>query len=402
VTDAQADSALAGLRVLDLATFLAAPFCATLLADFGAEVIKVELPGEGDSLRALGRRKGHSSLYWAQEARNKLAITCNLRVPEGQEIVRGLVKHCDILLENFRPGTLERWGLGYEELRAINPGLIMARISAYGQTGPLSPRPGFGRIALAFAGLSYITGEPDGPPLTPGSPTIADYVAGLFAAFGVLAAKQYRDRTGEGQVVDVALYESVFRILEDAAITYDAFGVVRERMGRAMHSAVPHSHYPTADGKWVAIACTNDRMWQRLARAMGRPELGTDPRYATMERRVAERATVDGWVEAWTRSLPLKQLLSILDAEEVPAGPIYSIADIFEDRHYRERGTITEVHDPDLGTVRMPGVLPRLSRTPGRIRHLGRPLGADTDRVLRELLGYDEATIADLRTRGVI
>ncbi|HEY8477718.1 MAG TPA: CoA transferase [Chloroflexota bacterium] len=393
---------LAGLRVVDLATFLAAPFCATLLGEFGAEVVKVELPGGGDSLRQLGRRLGHSSLWWAQEGRNKRSITCDLRKPEGQEIVRRLVAVSDVLVENFRPGTLERWNLGYEELAKINPGLIMARISAYGQTGPLSPKPGFGRVAHAFSGLTYLAGYPDRPPVIPGTPSIADYLSGAFAAFGVLAAKIHRDRTGEGQVVDVALYESVFRILEDVAVVYDKFGLVRERQGPDHENSVPHNHYPTRDGKWIAIACTNDRMFQRLMKAMGREDLAEDPAYATMERRLERRAEIDRLVAEWTASMPQAEVLAVLDEAEVPSGPIYSIADIFQDAHYRARESIVEVPDPELGSLRMPAVVPRLSKTPGVVRHLGPRLGEHTEEVLRELLGYSAEEVARLRDAGVV
>lgn len=393
---------LAGLRVIDLSTFLAGPFCAALLGDFGAEVIKVELPGSGDSLRRLGRRAGHSSLWWRQESRNKKSITCDLRRAEGQEIIRRLVAVSDVLVENFQPGTLERWNLGYEQLSRVNRGLIMARISAYGQTGPLASKPGFGRIAHAFSGLTYLAGYPDRPPVLPGTPSIADYLSGALAAFGVLVAKAYRDRTGEGQVVDTALYESVFRILEDVAVVYDKFGLVRERQGPDHENSVPHNHYPTRDGKWIAIACTNDRMFQRLARAMGRPELGDDPRYATVDERLRRRHEVDAMVAAWTASLDQAAALAILDREEVPAGPIYNIADIFRDEHYRARQAIIEVPDPELGSLRMPGVVPRLVRTPGRVRHAGPRLGEHTEEVLCGLLGYSPQEVARLREIGAV
>jgi crotonobetainyl-CoA:carnitine CoA-transferase CaiB-like acyl-CoA transferase len=393
---------LAGLRVIELSTFLAGPFCAALLGDFGAEVLKVELPGSGDPLRRLGRRRGHSSLWWRQEGRNKKSLTCDLRRPEGQELLRRLVAVSDVLVENFQPGTLERWGLGYDALARINRGLIMARISAYGQTGPLAPKPGFGRIAHAFSGLTYLTGYPDRPPVLPGTPSIADYLSGALAAFGVLVALGHRQRTGEGQVVDVALYESVFRILEDVAVVYDQFGLVRQRQGPDHENSVPHNHYPTRDGKWIAIACTNDRMFQRLVRAMGRPELGDDPRYATVDARLQRRAEVDALVAAWTAALDQAEALARLDREEVPAGPIYTIAEIFQDAHYRARQAILAVPDPELGVLRMPGVVPRLERTPGRVRHPGPRLGEHTEEVLCGLLGYSPQEVARLRELGVV
>ena len=297
------DSPLAGLRVLDLGTFIAAPFCGTLLAEFGAEVIKVEDPDTGDSLRTLGEERDGVPLFWLQEARNKHAVTCNLRQPEGQEVIRDFVRSgYTVLLENFRPGTLERWNLSYDGLSALDPGLIMVRITGFGQDGPARNRPGFGRIAQAFGGLTYLCGFPDRAPANPGSATIADYVSGLFAAFGVLVAERHRAETGRGQVVDVALFEGLFRILDSLAITYSVNGTVRERMGTATALAAPHNHYPTGDGRWIAIACTNDRIFGRLAALMGQDGLARDPRFARARERVAHREEIDRIVEAWTRA----------------------------------------------------------------------------------------------------
>src|SRR5574337_409637 len=279
--------ALEGLTVLDLATFVAAPVCATLLGEFGAEVIKVEQPGTGDDLRRLGRQADGVSLWWLAEARNKKSITCNLRTAEGQELIKRLVARSDVVAENFRPGTLERWNLGYEALRAANPGIIMVRISAFGQTGPYRERPGFGRIAAAVGGISYLSGHPDRPPVTPGTPTIPDYLAGVMGAVGALIALRHRERTGEGQVVDVALYEPILRMLDELIPVYGATGHVRERIGSGTEYVVPHNHYRTRDGQWLAIACTNDRMFERLLRAMGREDL--KERYGTMADRLHQR-----------------------------------------------------------------------------------------------------------------
>ena len=265
--------ALDGLVVLDLATFIAAPMCATLLGEFGAEVIKVEQPGVGDDLRRLGRQADGVSLWWLSDARNKKSITCNLREAEGQALIRRLCRGVDVVAENFRPGTLERWGLWYEALRAENPGLVMVRISAFGQTGPYRERPGFGRIAAAVGGISYLSGYPDRPPVTPGTPTVPDYLAGIMGALGALVALRARERTGEGQVVDLGLYEPIVRILDDAIPVFGALGYVRERIGSAAESAAPHNHYQSRDGRWIAVACTNDRMFARLAKAMGTPDL---------------------------------------------------------------------------------------------------------------------------------
>lgn len=403
--EALSPDALAGLRVIDLGTFIGGPFCGTILAEFGAEVIKVEQPGVGEPMRhwADVGQEGNHSLFWAQEGRNKKSITVNLRVPEGQEIIKELVKRSDILIENYQPGTLEKWHLGYEDVRAVNPGIIMVRVSGYGQTGPYSHKPGFARVAQAFGGLAYLVGEPGGPPLTPGSTTIADYASGLFAVIGALVAKQHRDRTGEGQVVDVALYESIFRIMDNLAVVYSYSGQVREAVGMGTPYAVPHGHFQTKDGKWVAIACTNDRMWRRLCEAMDRADLASDPRYATVNERIARRTSVDQLVNDFSRQLPRRELVDLLDRHEVPVGPIYSIEDIFQDPHYRERGSLVDVVDPVFGKVSMPAIVPLLSKTPGRIKHPGPPeLGSHNEEILGGMLEYTAEQLVDLRERGVI
>ena len=397
------DKPLAGLRVLDLGTFVAAPFCGTLLAEFGAEVIKIEVPGTGDSLRTLGVERQGVPLLWLQEARNKYTVTCNLREPEGQAIIRDFVRGgYRIVLENFRPGTLERWNLAYDDLRAIDPGVIMVRISGFGQEGPAKARPGFGRIAQAFGGLTYLCGFPDRAPANPGSATIADYASGLFAAFGVLMAERHRAATGKGQCIDIALYESVFRILDSLAITYSVTGHVRERMGTATALAAPHNHYPTRDGKWVAIACTNDRIFARLAALMGKDDLVADPRFSGERARVANRAEIDRIVEAWTSGEDMAPLMSALERSEIPSSPIYSIADIFQDPQFAARQTLAKVAHPLLGEIAMPGIVPRLSETPGEIAWLGRELGADTDAVLKNALGYTAAKLSQLHARNII
>lgn len=393
---------LDGIRVLDISTFLAGPHCATLLAEFGAEVIKVELPGIGDSLRKLGYIMEGSSLWWRVEARNKKTVTLDLRKPEGKDLFKRMVAKSDIVVENFRPGTLEGWDLSWDVLHAVNPGLIMVRISGFGQTGPNAGRPAFGRIAQAFAGLTYLCGYPDRAPATPGTASIADFLSGVYGAYGAMLALRHRDRTGEGQYIDIGLYESIFRILEDTAILYDQTGCVRERMGTGTQNAVPHNHYECADGEWIAIACTNDTMFQRLCQAMGKPELAQDPEYATNARRVANREQVDALVQAWFRTVPLAEALRILDRHEVPAGPIYSIEGIFKDEHYAFRNDIIAVEDPKLGMVKMSNVVPRLSLTPGRVEHPGRELGQDNEAVYGGLLGLDAAQIAALREAKVI
>ena len=394
--------ALAGLRVIDAATFIAAPFCATLLSEFGAEVIKLEEPRRGDSLRWLAERHRGEGLWWLQESRNKKTVTCDLRQPEGQAIFRRLASKADVVVENFRPGTMESWNLGYDQLAAENRGLIMLRISGYGQTGPAAHRAGFGRTAQAFGGLTYLAGFPDRPPVVPGSATIADYVAGLFGAFAVLVAKVHRDRTGEGQEIDISLYESIFRLLDTLAIVHGALGTVRERSPFDAPHAAPHSHYPTRDGKWIAVACSNDKIFARLCTALDMPELVGDPRFRTMGERVAHRSEIDEIVTRFTAARAVAEVNELFERYEVPASPIYSIVDIFADPQYAARDTIVSHHNERVGTLRMPGVVPRMSKTPGVIRHAGRPLGADTDGVYRELLGMSDEELVRLRTNGVI
>jgi crotonobetainyl-CoA:carnitine CoA-transferase CaiB-like acyl-CoA transferase len=303
-------------------------------------------------------------------------------------------------MENFRPGTLERWNLGYDQMRAANPGVILLRVSAYGQTGPYAGRPGFGRIAQAFGGLTYLAGHPDRPPVLPGSATLADYAAGLFGAYAVLAAKQYRDRTGQGQVIDVSLYESIFRLTDIMALAYDALGLVRERRGSDAHAA-PHNHYPTGDGKWIAIACTNDRIFRRLAAAMDDQAWANDPGFATMEQRAARRTEVDARVAAWTARHPLTDLCARLDAAEVPNSPIYSIADSFADPQYQARETLTDVDDPVVGPVKMPAPVPRFSATPARIPRPA-PAAGEHNAEIYGALGLDGAELARLQAEGVI
>ena len=401
-SSADTDTALGGIRVLDLATFIAAPFCATLMSEFAAEVIKVEMPGQGDPARQLGEKYNDVSLIWTQENRNKQGITCDLRQPKGQEIIKELVERSDVLVENFRPGTMERWNLGYEVLQEVNPRLIMVMVSAYGQTGPHRHKPGFGRVAQAFGGLTYVAGYPDRPPVNPGSATIADYLAGLFAAFSTMVALEYRHRTGKGQCIDISLYESVFRIMDNLASAYHKLGVVRERMGTATAHTVPHNHYPTKDGKWVAIACTSDRMFHRLTKAMRREELAHDPRYQTGAKRVEHRQEVDGMVSEWTRAFDMNALVEILDSEEVPVSSINSIADIFQDPHFDIRGSMIEIDDPVIGKTKMPGVVPRMSRSPGRVEHLGPALGQHNHEIYGELLRYSPEKLAILKQEGVI
>ncbi|MGG5890880.1 CaiB/BaiF CoA transferase family protein [Falsiroseomonas sp. HC035] len=395
--------ALDGLRVLDLGTFIAAPFAATMFAEMGAEVVKVELPGIGDHCRRLGTPTEHGdTLVWLSEGRNKRSVTIDLRKPEGAALLLRLAAQADAVCENFQVGTLEKWGLGWDQLRAANPRLVLLRISGYGQEGPYAARPCFGRIANAFGGISFLSGEPDRPPANPGSATLADYMAGLFGGFAMLAALRHRDRSGRGQVVDVALYEGVFRILDELVPAYDHGGHVRERAGAETAIVAPHSHYPTADGRWVAIACTSDTIFARLAQLIGAPDLAQPGRWATTAARVRDRVEVNATVSAWTRTLTRDALLSACEVAQVPAGPVYAIDEIFADPHYAARGSILRVADPRAGDLAVPAPVGRMSETPAHVAHLGQALGAETDAVLQGWLGMTAGEIAALRERGAV
>ena len=395
---------LSGVRVLDVATFIAAPYCTAILGEFGAEVIKVEQPGSGDPFRRFGTPTGRadSTLAWLSEGRNKRSVTLNLRHREGADLFRRLVAKSDVVCENFRPGTLEKWGVGWETLSARNPGLIMLRISGYGQTGPYKDRPGFARIAHAVGGLSNLAGMPGETPVTPGSTSLADYMSGLYGAVGVLLALRHRDRTGLGQYIDIGLYEAVFRMLDEMAPVYGRTGKVRDREGAGTANACPHGHFQTRDDRWVAIACTTDKMFGRLAEAMGQPELASAGRYGQQSRRLANRDAVDRLVGRWVGSMSLADVMEICLAHEVPSGPLNTIADIFADPHFKARGNLVTIDDPEVGEVVVPSVIPRLSATPGRIAHLGPALGDANEDVLGNLLGLSADEIARLRDAKVI
>ena len=394
---------LDGVRVLDVATFVAAPFAATCLAEFGADVVKIERPGVGDDLRRLGTPSEAGDTYWwLNDARNKKCITLNLKDGKGAALFRRLAATADVVIENFRPGTMERWGLGFADLLAANPRLVMLRVSAYGQTGPKSGLPGFARIAQAYAGLSYVTGRPDTPPLIAGSTTLADYLSGLYGAFGVMLALRAREKTGRGQYIDVGLHDGIFRFLDEIAAVYDKTGLVRERSGTETHTAVPHSHYPCADGRWVAIACTNDRMFARLARVMGRPELADDARFSLKRARIERREEMNAIVREWTSSHDRESVIRRCSEGEVPCGPVCSIEDIFNEEQFWARDTLTRVADPRIGEVALQGTIPRLSDTPGGIRHLGTALAAHNEAIYAGELGLTREELAELSRTGVI
>ena len=392
---------LEGIRILELGSFIAGPFAGQLLGDLGAEIIKVESPGEGDPMRRWGAMVGDRSVWWSALARNKRLVAIDLRTADGRDVVRRLAASCDVVLENFAPGRLEEWGLGYEDLKRDNPRLVMTRVSGFGQTGPRASERGFGAIAEAMGGLRELTGSPDRPPAR-ASISLGDEVAGLFAALGTLAALRQVDRDGEGQVVDVALFEAVFALTESLVSDYELTGYVRTRAGGSLPGVAPSGAYDTADGRSMMIAANADPIWTRLTAAMGRPELADDPRYATHVARGERADEVDSLVAAWTRSRDADELDAALSEASIPHGLIYRAPDILEDEHYRARKVIRRVFDAALGReVPMPAVVPRLSRTPGDIRWAGAPVGHHTHDVLAEL-GLSPADRQALSDLGVV
>jgi crotonobetainyl-CoA:carnitine CoA-transferase CaiB-like acyl-CoA transferase len=390
-----------GLRVLDLATVMAGPVAATMLADFGADVVKVEEPTRGDTIRGLGGGAG-AELFWLQEGRNKRCVTLNLRHPEGQDLLRRLALSADVLIESFRPGTMESWQLGPERLCAENPRLVYLRMSGYGQTGPYRERGAFDRVAAAFSGVTYASGEPDRTPVRSGY-ALADYLSAAWNAFAVAMVLYQRDARGDGrgQVIDLALYEPLLRASEASAVVFDRFAVVRERSGNRHPSAVPSGLYETADGAWLVLFAAPDHLFARLASAMGRPELARDERFAHAGARRKHADVLEGEIERWAAAQTVGSLLDTLLEARVPASKVNSIADVFADPQVAARENLVRVPDGRGGDVRMVGVLPKLSRTPGSIRHAGRPLGADNEEIYGEL-GLDAAGVRALRERGVL
>ena len=393
---------LTDIRVIEMGQLLAGPFCGQLLADFGAEVIKCEQPGVGDPMRVWGREKPYGkSLWWPVVARNKKSLSLNLRTGEGQQVVRDLVAQSDILIENFRPGTMERWNLSYEELSKINPKLVMVRVTGFGQTGPYAKRAGYGAIGEAMGGLRYVVGDPSTPPSRMGI-SIGDELAATYACLGALMALHARERTGRGQVVDSAIYEAVLAMMESMVSEYDVAGYRRERTGPILPNVSPSNVFDTADGKLLLIAANQDTVFRRLAAAMGRPELAEDPRYATHAARGENQAELDALINDWTKTVALAPLEALLEEHGVPCGLIYTAPDMLEDPHFKAREAIVELTHPDFGPMKMQNVAPRLSDTPGAVRHVGPALGEHTDEVLGDLLGIDEDTRAKWRDRGII
>jgi crotonobetainyl-CoA:carnitine CoA-transferase CaiB-like acyl-CoA transferase len=392
------------IRVLDIATFIAAPFCGVILADFGAEVLKIEKPGEGDPLRQFGTpvEPDQDTFVWLTEARNKKSVTLDLRTAKGVELFKGLVKQSDIVLENFRPGTLEKWGIGFDVLSEINPRLIMLRVSGYGQDGPYRSRPGFARAAHAFAGLSYLCGEPGQMPVMPGSTSLADYVSGMWGTIGIMMALEARRKTGKGQVVDIALYESVFRLMDEMLPVYQRTGFIRERMGADTVNAVPHSHYQTRDEKYVALACSSDKIFERMCHLMGCPENAMPNTYRKVSAREENRALINKIVQDWFIELDASDAISRCQQGGVPCSVLYSIEDIYNDPHYQARGNFQIFNDPRFNEVTVTSALPRLSDTPAVLQNLGPALGDATDSVYKSLLNLTDQDIQSLKEERVI
>ncbi|MFB7755475.1 CaiB/BaiF CoA transferase family protein [Streptomyces sp. NPDC056121] len=391
---------LAGIRVLDLSTVLAAPVTATFLGDFGAEVVKVEEPGRGDFTR--GAKAGERSPYWAQEARNKKSVTLDLRTEQGQRLARELVPYFDVVITNYRPPTLRAWGLDPESLQALAPDAVLVYVTGYGLTGPYRDRGSFDRIASAFAGLTYVTGDADRPPVRSGYSTI-DYMAAYLGAFSVVTALYHRDTAGgRGQVIDLALYEAGFRASEDALTSYATTGKVRERLGNRNPQIVPASDFTTGDGRRVSIHAGTDTLFRRLAGLMGAPELADAPEYATRASRAEHADTLYAAIADWAAAYTADDLTKLLNDADIPASPLMSIADIAADPHYRERGTLVTVPDPDFGELPMAAPLPRMSETPGSIRSTGPALGAHNAEIYQELLGLSAEAVAALGADGVI
>ena len=391
---------LAGIKVLELGQLIAGPFAGKILAEFGAEVIKIEPPDGGDPLRQWRLLHDGTSLWWYVQARNKKSVTANLRSAEGQEIARRLARDADIVVENFRPGTLEKWGLGYDALARDNPGLIMVRISGFGQTGPYKERPGFGAIGESMGGMRYITGYPDRAPVRVGI-SIGDSLAAMFGVIGALTALHHRQSTGRGQVVDVALYEAVFAMMESMLPEYGMDGFVRERTGASLPGIVPSNTYPCKDGAYVVIGANADSIFKRMMKAIGRDDLADDPALAGNDGRAKQTQRLDDAIAEWTSSHDLDEVLKVLEAAEVPSGRIYSIADIAADLHYRARGMIERHRMGEGKDLLLPGIVPKLSETPGATRWVGPRLGEHTDDVLASL-GYGKDDIAALRKRGIV
>lgn len=393
---------LEGVKVLDLSTVIAAPFCCGLLADFGAEVVKIEMPQGGDPFRRLGPYHDNKAMRFACMGRNKKSVTLDLRTPKGKELFLQLVEQFDVVVENFRTGTLKKWGIDYEVMKQHNPDIILTHVTGYGQTGPYAKLPGFGTPVTAFSGMTYITGYPDRPPVSP-SFSLTDYIAGLYACFSTMMALYHRDALkGEGQEIDVSLYEGIFRFMEILCADYDKNGIIRQRKPKLSGTSSPGGTYMTKDEQWVVLVCSTDRTWEYLTTAMEREELRDEPHFNSMKNRVANDAELDAIVRAWIGSLDYKELKQRVDAAGVPVNLVYSIKDIFEDPQYQYRHDVVEMPHPQLGTIKMPGITPIFSKTPGEIKWVGPELGAHNEEIYDRYLALNAEQLAELKEEGVI
>jgi crotonobetainyl-CoA:carnitine CoA-transferase CaiB-like acyl-CoA transferase len=392
---------LNGVRVIEIGTLIAAPFAARLMGEFGAEVIKIESMGQGDPLRKWRKLHEGTSLWWYLQSRNKKSLSLNLKSAEGIAIVKRLAESADVLIENLRPGALEKLGLGWDVLHALNPKLTLVRISGYGQSGPYRDRPGFGAIGEAMGGIRYTTGTPGSPPARVGV-SLGDSLASMHAVMGALMSLlRVKTGQGDGQIVDVSLVESVFNLMESLVPEYDMLGHVRERTGGALPGIAPSNTYPTAEGAYVVIAGNSDPIFKRLMHAIGRPDLAEAPEFAQNDGRAAQSDMLDAAISAWSSSLPIDEVLQVLEAAEVPSGRIYNVADIVADPHYQAREMILDAQLPGGASVKMPGIVPKLSETPGSVNWQGPALGQHTDSVLNDL-GMTDADIAQLKSQGVV
>ena len=394
---------LQGLRVLDAGTMIAGPLAATQMADFGADVIKIEQPNVGDSMRSWAPTKDDKSLWWKVIGRNKKLITLALNKPDGQALFKQLVKNTDIVIENYRPGTFERWGLGYEELSAINPGLVLVRVSGFGQYGPYSHRGGYGTVAEAYTGAPSFTGAADRPPTLPGFP-LADSVAATMSAMSAMFAIYRRDQggSGRGQVIDVSLFEPLFRLIESQVIGFDQLGIVKQRQGNRLSEDSPRNTYRTSDGRWIAVSASSQSTFERLANAIEMPHLVTDPRFDGNNNRCQHADLLDELIGQWFGTQVFEDIMTLFDENNVVAGPVVDIRDIDKDPHYAAREAIVEVNDEDFGKVRMQGVVPKMSESPGRVEHSGRRLGADNEQIFCTELGLSLDQLKKLQANEVI
>jgi crotonobetainyl-CoA:carnitine CoA-transferase CaiB-like acyl-CoA transferase len=403
IVEIRKDKPLKGLKVLEMGSLIAGPFATRIMAEFGAEVIKIEPPGSGDPLRKWRKVHEGTSLWWYVQSRNKKSVTVNLKEEEGRELVKELVKNVDIVVENFKPGKMESWGLGYEDLKAINPGIIMTRVSGYGQTGPYKDRPGFGSIGEAMGGIRYLTGYQDRPPTRVGI-SLGDSIAALYAVIGTLMAVHHRDLNGtnEGQYIDVALYESVFSLMESMVPEYDVFNHIRERTGSTLPGIAPSNTYKCKDGKYIVIGGNGDAIFKRLMKAIGKQELGEAEKFSSNDRRAENADYLDNLIEEWTLRHTMDEALEILNEAQVPSGAIYNIKDMMNDPHFIDRGLFEEVEIKNLGKMQMPQVLPKMSETPGKTEWVGPELGENTEDVLKTLLAYPEDKIAQLKKDKIV